>query len=112
MNFKFFSDNEDGPIMTSIKFLNEFARRLDYKFIRHHRIFSVDHIYSPRAAHIFSSTINFIAERHLTNHHEVIRYMTITYRDMTDDYYVVSDIELNEIIVDTYHFIITRNNEL
>lgn len=98
-------------LITTVRFLREYHRRLDYIYLSHYNIYGGDNPLRRPSIDLYSRTVGFIEEGQLTNHNEIRRYVHSTYMDLVYgvfDPYEIEDERNDEIIMDTYRFLYRR----
>ena len=98
-------------LITTVRFLREYHRRLDYIYLSHYNIYGGDNPLRRPSVDLYSRTVGFINEGQLTTHNEIRRYVHSTYSDLVygvfDQYEIDSETNM-EIISDTYNFLNPR----
>jgi hypothetical protein len=107
--FKFLT-NKCSEITSTVEFLLEYNRRLDYHYVNHHRIFNRFQQHANAAYDLFNRTSQFIREGQLTTPREVRRYVYLNYRSITGEDYEISIVEAGVIVNDTYNFLTRVRN--
>ena len=98
-------------LITTVRFLREYHRRLDYIYLSHYNIYGGDNPLRRPSVDLYSRTVGFINEGQLTTHNEIRRYVHSTYMDLVYgvfDPYEIEDERNDEIIMDTYRFLYIR----
>lgn len=111
--FKFLTNDKDTTGSdTTVEFLLEYNRRLDYHYVNHHGIFNRFQQHANAANDLFNGTCQFIRNGQLTTPREVRRYVYLHYRAMTGVDYEITIEEAGSIVNDTYNFLTRRQNEI
>ena len=98
-------------LITTVRFLREYHRRLDYIYLSHYNIYGGDNPLRRPSVDLYSRTVGFIEEGQLTTQEEIRRFVHSTYMDLVYgvfDPYEIEDERNDEIIMDTYNFINSR----
>lgn len=98
-------------LITTVRFLREYHRRLDYIYLSHYNIYGGDNPLRRPSIDLYSRTVGFINEGQLTTHNEIRRYVHSTYMDLVHgvfEPYEIDGATNQEILMDTYNFINTR----
>ena len=98
-------------LITTVRFLREYHRRLDYIYLSHYNIYGGDNPLRRPSIDLYSRTVGFIEGGQLTTQEEIRRYVHSTYMDLVRgvfDSYEIEDERNDEIIMDTYNFLNPR----
>jgi hypothetical protein len=98
-------------LITTVRFLREYHRRLDYIYLSHYNIYGGDNPLRRPSVDLYSRTVGFIEEGQLTTQEEIRRFVHSTYMDLVDgvfDPWEMGGATNQEILMDTYNFINSR----
>ena len=109
-DFKFLTNNK-SEITSTVEFLLEYNRRLDYHYVYYHRIFNRSHPHNQASCDLYDRTNNFIRGGQLTTPRGVRRYVYLNYRAITGVNYEITIEEAGLMVNDTYNFLTRRRNE-